>query len=364
MSDSESKQRRTRQERKLTGFIATEIAQFVELTGASTAEAHQFLEGSDLETAIATYFAAQDAGSGGHAATVHDVDEDDDDDIQMTHATGPDISAPAPAASRSGGGYTLSGAPIPVTDDPISRTSSTGASTSSGPRIGRIGGPTTSGSGRNKPTASNARIGTLSSLNANADDDDSDDDDPRGDPRKKAAEFYAGGGKSGLAIQNPDDVPDGEGSGEDLVSQILARARQGMGGPPEPRGKESSNKPTKSVFSGAGMTLGSDEVPSVAVPDPSAAPPHAAPQPGRPAGGMNGLLQQMFGRAGAGPGTIPGMSGSGMGEDEDDEGGDDDDEAQVRHLTFWKDGFSVEDGPLMKYDDPANKEILAAIKAG
>lgn len=111
------------------------------------------------------------------------------------------------------------------------------------------------------------------------------------------------------------------------------------------------------------MTLGSDEVPSVAVPDPSAAPPHAAPQPGRPAGGMNELLQQMFGRAGAGPGTVPGMSGSGMGEDEDDEG-DDDDEAQIRHLTFWKDGFSVEDGPLMKYDDPANKEILAAIKAG
>jgi UBX domain-containing protein 1 len=278
----------------------------------------------------------------------------------MTHATGPDVSAPAPAAPRFGGGYTLSGAPIPVSEDPISRTSSTGASTSSGPRIGRIGGPSTSGSGRNKPSSSNARIGTLSSLNAGDDDDDSDDDDPRADPRKKAAEFYAGGGKSGLAIQNPDDKPDGEGDNEDLVQQILARARQGMGGPPEPRGTE--GKPAKSVFSGAGMTLGSDEVPSVAVPDPSAAPTHA-PQPGRPAGGMNHLLQQMFGRAGAGPGTVPGMSDSGMGQDEEDEG-EDDDEAQVRHLTFWKDGFSVEDGPLLRYDDPANKEVLAAIKAG
>lgn len=279
----------------------------------------------------------------------------------MTHPTGPDISAAAPAAPRFGGGYTLSGAPIPVTEDPISRTSSTGASTSSGPRIGRIGGPSASSGGRNKPSSSNARIGTLSSLNAGEDDDDSEDEDPRGDARKKAAELYAGGGRSGLAIQNPDDKPE-DGDNEDLVSQILARARQGMGGPPEPRGKESSNKPAKSVFRGAGMTLGSDEVPSVVVPDPSATPPHA-PQPGRSAGGMNHLLQQMFGRAGAGPGTVPGMSDSGMGYDEEDDG-EDDDEPQVRHLTFWKDGFSVEDGPLLRYDDPANKEVLAAIKAG
>jgi UBX domain-containing protein 1 len=39
-------------------------------------------------------------------------------------------------------------------------------------------------------------------------------------------------------------------------------------------------------------------------------------------------------------------------------------EAVVRHLTFWSDGFSIEDGPLYRYDDPANKDMLEAIKSG
>ena len=36
----------------------------------------------------------------------------------------------------------------------------------------------------------------------------------------------------------------------------------------------------------------------------------------------------------------------------------------VRRLTFWRDGFSIEDGPLFRYDDPANQDILKAIQAG
>ena len=33
-------------------------------------------------------------------------------------------------------------------------------------------------------------------------------------------------------------------------------------------------------------------------------------------------------------------------------------------MTLWKDGFSIEDGPLMRLDDPANKEYLEAINRG
>jgi SEP domain len=33
-------------------------------------------------------------------------------------------------------------------------------------------------------------------------------------------------------------------------------------------------------------------------------------------------------------------------------------------LTFWANGFSLDDGPLLKYDDPANQEILNAIHSG
>ncbi|KAJ7851536.1 SEP-domain-containing protein [Mycena olivaceomarginata] len=40
------------------------------------------------------------------------------------------------------------------------------------------------------------------------------------------------------------------------------------------------------------------------------------------------------------------------------------DELAIRRLTFWRDGFTVEDGPLMRYDDPANADVLAAIHAG
>ncbi|RUP44884.1 hypothetical protein BC936DRAFT_148897 [Jimgerdemannia flammicorona] len=36
----------------------------------------------------------------------------------------------------------------------------------------------------------------------------------------------------------------------------------------------------------------------------------------------------------------------------------------ARHLTFWRNGFSVEDGPLLRYDDPANAEFLKAINSG
>jgi UBX domain-containing protein 1 len=64
--------------------------------------------------------------------------------------------------------------------------------------------------------------------------------------------------------------------------------------------------------------LGSDEVESSFVPDPNAPPADAA------------------------PGTTP----------------------AVRHLTFWRDGFSVENGPLMRYDDPANEQILSEINSG
>ncbi|KDQ22597.1 hypothetical protein PLEOSDRAFT_53248 [Pleurotus ostreatus PC15] len=39
-------------------------------------------------------------------------------------------------------------------------------------------------------------------------------------------------------------------------------------------------------------------------------------------------------------------------------------ETVIRHLTFWQDGFTVEDGDLMRYDDPANEQILKDINEG
>ena len=72
--------------------------------------------------------------------------------------------------------------------------------------------------------------------------------------------------------------------------------------------------PRSTAFSGGGHTLGSDEVESTYVPDPNA--------------------QEV------------------------------DEVPAIRHLTFWRDGFSVEDGELMRYDDPANEQILNEINSG
>lgn len=84
--------------------------------------------------------------------------------------------------------------------------------------------------------------------------------------------------------------------------------------PRAPRPAEEEAK--RSAFFGAGNTLGSDEIPSSSIPDPNA----------RTA--------------------------------------DEEEDTAIRNLTFWKDGFSIEDGPLMEYENEQNKLVLAAINSG
>lgn len=36
----------------------------------------------------------------------------------------------------------------------------------------------------------------------------------------------------------------------------------------------------------------------------------------------------------------------------------------IRYLTLWRNGFSVHDGPLMRYDDPENAAILNELDRG
>lgn len=93
-------------------------------------------------------------------------------------------------------------------------------------------------------------------------------------------------------------------------------------------------------------TLGSEDVPSRAIPDPTARP-RSRPNPSFPT-------------ALAVPGGFPTTSaGGGQSSDSDEEP-----EEVERSLTFWADGFSIEDGPLMSYDDPKHAELLDAIRSG
>ncbi|KAI8976340.1 hypothetical protein BD414DRAFT_496628 [Trametes punicea] len=197
-----------------------------------------------------------------------------------------------------------------------------------GPRIGRVGawGSTSNSSSRSSSTGGGRRIATLSDIASGGgpmmgahpvprgghadDDDDEEEDEPHG--ADQGENWYAGGERSGISVQNPDRpaaVPGGN-----LVRDLLRRAAEAGPPAPQPGGAAPSQR---RAFFGGGHTLGSDDVESQYVPDPES---------------------------------------TGAGHSEED--------TAIRHLTFWRDGFTVEDGELMRYDDPANEQILAEIRAG
>lgn len=224
------------------------VSEFCALTAAEPEQARHYLEASkwDINMAVNQFFGDDNA---------HDNEELDDEDMG-------DYPSPAPPSAPAGG--------------------------------------SSSGSGT-KATGASRKLVSLSDLKR----EDVSESDSDGEERQK--DFFAGGEKSGLAIQEP-----GKG-GKDIIQNILNKAkgeaerRQGQA--------EASAGPSRPRFTGSGHTLGSDESPSVLVPDTSV-PPARTP------------------------------------------------ETVHRSLTFWRDGFSIEDGPLMRYDEPANQEILRAIQSG
>ncbi|RXW20492.1 hypothetical protein EST38_g5365 [Candolleomyces aberdarensis] len=215
---------------------------------------------------------------------------------------------------------TLGGAPVGSSD---------WARSSDRPRVGRIGDWNNGGDSGSSSRPGSRGIATLGGLGGGsssrgpprrpADDDDDDDDD---DENKAGESWFAGGERryfdtrficflvswlniidSGISVQNPGQAD--RGSGGDLVQDLLRRAaRGGMAPPPE--------EPRSRAFFGGGHTLGSDEVESTFVPDPSAS----------------------------------------------------EEEIVTRHITLWRQGFQIEDGELRRYDEPENAAILAQINSG
>ncbi|GLB42820.1 putative SEP-domain-containing protein [Lyophyllum shimeji] len=199
----------------------------------------------------------------------------------------------------SGGGRTLGGGaaePLP----------SSWARSAEAPRLGRIGD--WSGSGGGGVSRSGSRFGTIGGLSSAGGGGGGapggrrhDDSDEEEDDEGKREQWFAGGERSGLSIQNPDRrLPGG-----DMVRDLLRRAAEA--GPPPPVARSNA-------FTGGGHKLGGEDVESSYIPDPNALPEDEVPV--------------------------------------------------IRHLTFWQDGFTVEDGDLLRYDDPNNAELLAQINAG
>ncbi|KAJ6452677.1 hypothetical protein C8R47DRAFT_1229319 [Mycena vitilis] len=154
--------------------------------------------------------------------------------------------------------------------------------------------------------------------------------DNSSDDEREQETWFAGGERSGISVQNP-NARSPAGPGGALVRDLLRRAEEyveitrleGAGG-------------------GGGGTGGSG-------------------------GGGSG------GGGGGGPGAAWGGGGHVLGGEGrasafvPAEGGqpqDDPADPAIRRLTFWRQGFTVEDGPLMRYDDPQHADVLAAIHSG
>ncbi|GIZ48137.1 hypothetical protein CKM354_001121000 [Cercospora kikuchii] len=132
--------------------------------------------------------------------------------------------------------------------------------------------------------------------------DASSDDD-------KKRDLFAGGEKSGLAVTDPS-----QGDGPvDHFRNIMNQARSNRDRPGA--AGEEDEEPRSSHFTGRAQTLGGDDAPSRVIEDPNAV--RGQPPP-----------------------------------------------RVTRTLHLWADGVSIDDGPLLRFDDPANEHIMTEINQG
>ncbi|KAK5113425.1 hypothetical protein LTR85_010853 [Meristemomyces frigidus] len=268
---------------------ADKVAQFSAITGANPSTAQTALASANwnLEEAVGLYFAASEDDPN------HDHDADFDEDEQAQQQPTSSSSAVPPPAQ---------GAPQP-------------SSSSSSARPAR------------RPPGQRPKAMTLRDLQRGGDDEGDDDDD---DPNKPPTDFYTGGEKSGLAVENPDS---GRGGGPaDHFRNIMQQARQNRdrpGGDDDAAPAEADSRGGRSShFTGRAQTLGGDDAPSTVVQDPHAAAPNTRSGPG------GGTPAQR---------TAPRVT---------------------RTLHLWADGVSIDDGPLFRFDDPANADIMTQINQG
>ncbi|KAK1752932.1 hypothetical protein QBC47DRAFT_387388 [Echria macrotheca] len=244
------------------------ILNFRDITGTSLEEALEYLEAShwNPEAATEAFFA--------------DMDESHENQLAQ--------NTQAPAEPEYTGPRTLDGRPAP-----------------------QAAGSSSSAKKSQKPPKRTG-LATLSSLGGNHshDEDDGDDEDDDEDDRRGPRDLFAGGEKSGLAVQDP-----GQRSNDPrrLINDIVAKAKADAK-------KHQSEQATRAsrFFGGGGQTLGGDGVESRRVGQPPQQPiPTAEETP-----------------------------------------------AVERILHIWTDGFSIDDGPLHRFDDPQNQADLNMIRQG
>ena len=112
-----------------------------------------------------------------------------------------------------------------------------------------------------KSSSSNAKgSGVRTFRDLNDEDDDEEDD-------KTNTNFFTGGEKSGLQVEDPNKDKDNDRS---IIDQIFQKAREQMQQPDDRPSASQDDQPSPIKFSGKGFKLGDGNEPSQVVEDPNA----------------------------------------------------------------------------------------------
>ncbi|GMY09822.1 plant UBX domain-containing protein 4-like [Fagus crenata] len=254
------------------------ITSFCEITSSSREEAFFFLESHNfhLDSAVSTFLDNDNIINTNTNTNINDSNA-------VTHPIIPSDS-PSPSPSSKSPDYSpsrsRSRSPSPTPSRPPYQLRSS--------RRGPVDPTQPDNKNKNKSESSRTRgnVRTLADLNRPArDDSGSDSDEPQ--------EYYTGGEKSGMLVQDPTKGNE--------VDAIFNQARQvAIEGPADHLRSSSSSK----SFTGTARLLSGETV--------SSAPQHP--------------------------------------------------EAVNHTITFWSNGFSVDDGPLRRFNDPENASFLESIK--
>lgn len=160
-----------------------------------------------------------------------------------------------------------------------------------------------------KPKSMFQSFSDLRNAGAVAGDDEDDKDDMN---------FFTGGEKSGLEVENP-DKKNKKKTSRSLVEDLLKKAQEEAGKADWRDEDKPKSAQGTSSFKGQGHSLGSVE---------------------------------------------QAVESTAVGSSLNDTNADPTSERVTRTITFWKEGFSVDDGKLYKYEDKENEEYLKQLNSG
>lgn len=162
----------------------------------------------------------------------------------------------------------------------------------------------TSGLATPQPSTRSGKSGGVRTFRDLNEDDEED---------KTDTNFFTGGEKSALQVENPNKKGNDDQKQPSLIERIFQRAREQMD-EPDDRQLADAPEPTVSSFTGTGVKLGDSSLPLETIAD-----------------AHSGLRR---------PAKVS------------------------REITFWRQGFTVGDGELRRYDDPENQHVLLELKQG